>query len=223
MPDDAASDYARRNPGWHAEDAPFKAAALDAVWGDLVVDSVADVGCGTGDVSAALRARRLARGAAPSRWEAWDTVDVGLPSDRAVDRRTGDWWAVGEPVDLALMVDVIEHLVDPRAALRTARAEWLLLRVPLEVSVRDVLRPRHRIAARARYGHLHHWDLPTLLLLVGESGWIVERRRLDRVPVATRGWRARLLDGLRQIGGETGARWLGGWSVVLLMRRGPRG
>jgi SAM-dependent methyltransferase len=220
--DDEAAAYARRNPGWHAGDAAFKAAALDAVWADLRVSSVADVGCGTGHVSAALRARLLARGAAPERWEAWDPVDLGPGPDPAVQRRTGDWWSAGDPVELALLVDVLEHLVDPLDALRKAPASRLLLRVPLELSVRDVLRPRHRIEARARYRHLHHWDLPALMLLLGEAGFIVERRRLDRVPVPAATAAHGVLDFLRRHGGETAAAWLGGSSVVLLTRRATR-
>ncbi len=217
--------YAERNPGWHALDASAKAAGLDAVWADLSVDRVVDVGCGTGHVSAALRALRSARGQTPLSWACWDPVDLGPSPDPAIGRQVGDWFSSVDGANLVLLVDVIEHVPDPEALLRAtaARSTYLLLRVPLELSVWDVLRPKRRLAAREQYGHRFAWDLPAVLDLVAAAGWIVLRRRYDRVPPRLETVPQKLVDVIRRVPNDPVVRWLGGWSVVMLMERNRPG
>lgn len=188
--------YANANPGWHNEDAAHKAAAAltllrEVGWSPR---SVTDVGCGTGDV---LRALREPLGpecalcgvdpAAP-----WGEADLDLRRGTVHD---------APPAELALCFDVAEHLVDPVGLLRAlgAVAPRALLRLPLDLSALDALRPARALRARATYGHLHAWTADLALAVITDAGWRPTAVRYDRVPPRLTTWRAWLTDGLRSV------------------------
>ena len=214
--------YARDNPGWHAEDAPHKARAVHAVLTRLGWRRglILDVGCGTGDV---LRELASLGGAAdePPRWEGWDPFAPLRPETRGVRLVPRDPLRERPPADVALCLDVLEHLEAPGPALEAlvAIAPRVVLRIPLEVSLRDVLRPAAALEARRRYGHLHHWSRATALAMLQERGLTPVDVGLDRVPVAPAsptGWPTEIARRLAARAGATrAADLLGGFSVIV--------
>lgn len=149
------------------------------------VGSVLDVGCGAGHVGRALReeATRLTgiepvHGPAEQAREVYDEV-VGSGVEDALARLEG-------PFDTILCLDVLEHLVDPAAALRG------LLRVAgpgghLQVSVpnarhvslvRDLV--LHGTFGYTEHGHrdsthLRWFTRRDIVAAVADAGWRVER------------------------------------------------
>lgn len=225
--------YAAANPDWHGDDAPCKVAGLlgllDAA--GLRPASIVEVGCGLGAVLVGLRQGLAARGQ-QVRCVGWDVAATPIARGRAaadaagVTLRCGDALQAGEPADVALVVDVLEHVGDDVAFLRALRrlAPVLVARVPLERSVLDVVRPGRVLAARQRYGHRHHYQRETLAAVLEEAGWRPTHWRYDRVPVPAATPRAWLL---QQVRTALLARWpapttrlLGGASALVIARAG---
>lgn len=222
--------YARENPDWHERDAPHKARAVAGLVRSLGwrPASVVDVGCGTGGVLRRLR-EELGPEAPGGRWEGWDVAPEAIaraarheaPGLRFV---CGDYAADGPRADLLLVLDTAEHTPDDVAFLAAlaARAEHLILRIPLELSVLDVLRPARALEARRRYGHRHAYTRELAFAVLDEAGLEVLAWRHDRVPPDTPTARARLVDAARRalftLAEEPTVRWLGGWSLLVAAR-----
>lgn len=182
--------------------------------------TVLDVGCGTGDVI-----RHLATHDDGSvRYDGWDPA---LPASTSVSGHPrvalhrGDPVVAGARADVGLMLDVFEHVPDDVGFLSAATAcapRWVL-RIPLDLSVLDVVRPRRLLAARRRYGHLHAYTRHTALAVVAEAGLVVQAWTFHRVPPPTDTWRQRVAEGLRgglaRIRPTVAADLLGGWSLVV--------
>jgi trans-aconitate methyltransferase len=185
---------------------------------------VVDVGCGTGAVIEALAEARP-----EARFEGWDPAPEAIDRARRRERPgltfvLGDFAAADRRAELVLCLDVVEHVPDDQAFLEAlaARAERLVLRVPLDLSVWDVARPLRLAAVRARYGHVHQFTRETAHALLDQAGLVVTRERYDRVPVSVDTWRRRAAEGARALAGraapDLAARWLGGFSWLVECR-----
>jgi SAM-dependent methyltransferase len=208
--------YADANPSWHREDAAHKAAAVAALLRDVgwIPASVTDVGCGTGDVLRALRPHLPAGARLVG-------VDPAAPFDVSdLDLRRGTV-ADAPPADLALCLDVAEHVIDPVGLLRalTHVAPRAVLRLPLDLSALDAIRPARMLAARARFGHLHAWTADLGLAVVAEAGWKPKLVRYDRAPLRISRWSSWFSDLVRssafRLDQARTASVLGGYSLLM--------
>jgi len=202
----------KADPGYYANSRPDIVAALPRPLG-----SVLDVGCGAGAVGAGLRAAGAERltgievepSAAEQARAVYDEVVVGTVEDALPGLRG--------PFDTVLCLDVLEHLVDPAAVLRslhevTAAGGWLQVSVP---NARHVSLMRDLIF-RGTFGytewghrdstHLRWFTRRDMVELLGSTGWRVEQvshpelgksRGLDRL---TRGRSTEFLVGQWYVG-----------------------
>jgi len=218
--------YADHNPDWHEADAPAKAEGL-APWLARLPRPprrVLDVGCGTGGVLTQLQRRFDARWP-HTVWEGWDIAPEAIRRAPRGPRRSfvcGDVLRSAVTADLCLIVDVIEHVVDDEGFLRAvaARAPWHVLRIPLDLSALDVVRPRRLLDVRERYGHLHVYTRELALDRVRRAGLRVVGTAYHRVPVPPEHARSRLFAPVRRAleaaAPHLAARWLGGVSLIVL-------
>jgi 2-polyprenyl-3-methyl-5-hydroxy-6-metoxy-1,4-benzoquinol methylase len=183
--------------------------------------SVLDIGCGAGAVGPGLRAAGAERltgiemepGAAEQARAVYDEVVVGTVEEALP--------ALQGPFDTVLCLDVLEHLVDPAAVLRslhgvTAPNGWLQVSVP---NARHVSLMRDLIF-RGTFGytewghrdstHLRWFTRRDMVELLRSTGWSVERvshpalgksRGLDRL---TRGRSTEFLVGQWYVGARRG-------------------
>jgi 2-polyprenyl-3-methyl-5-hydroxy-6-metoxy-1,4-benzoquinol methylase len=107
--------YLDANPTWHDEDGPTKAGwvfEILAAHPEISVQSICDVGCGTGGVLESLQ-RRVGGGVRLTGFEpSQDAVRIARekrPGLQIVDRGAtpGDG-----PFDVAMVLDVFEHVED---------------------------------------------------------------------------------------------------------------
>lgn len=216
--------YRRHNPDWHDEDSGHKALATWRFAGacGLQPDRVVDIGCGVGGVCRRLR----------DVWPSIEGWDIALAAIREAQNNDpcstyvhGAYDQADQRTSLALLLDVVEHVDNDVRFLRAVaeRCDDLILRVPLDWSVLDHLRPHRIERARTHYGHVHIYSRRSLLERLDEAGLTVLRVAYDRVPPGPpdTSW-GHLTERIRRMGVPAApslASWLlGGFSVFVHAR-----
>lgn len=222
-------DYLAANPTWDAADSPWKAALVMRLLArhGLRPASVVDVGCGAGAVLAQLRralpdAKLTGYDLAPDAGRFWASH-----SGSGISFFIGDFLtATREVYDLALLLDVIEHLPDPFDFLARvrARARQFVFHIPLDLSAVSVLRETPLLHVRRKVGHLHYFTKSLALELLAETGYEVVDWSFTGASLSApaRTFRTRLAALPRRIaallGRERAARLLGGETLLVLAR-----
>jgi SAM-dependent methyltransferase len=181
MPDAMYLDgrYLANNPTWNAEDSPWKAQHVARILerNNVHPNRVCEVGCGAGGVLSALQA--LLPGACE--FSGYDispqAIDLCKPK---ANRRLR--FTLGSPVedstssfDVILLLDVMEHVDDYFALLRSLRSkgQYLVAHVPLDLSVHALLRPGRLLVERTHSGHIHYFTRETALASLTDVGYKV--------------------------------------------------
>jgi SAM-dependent methyltransferase len=230
--------YLSKNPGWHENDATWKASHVLSLLGDrnFRPESIVDIGCGTGGVleaiADALNGTRLV-GYDPS------PQAIGLVErSKRVELRVGTPEDVHEHYDLLLSLDVFEHVEDYIGFLRSLRpiADWFMFHIPLDISAQSVVRERPLLTVRSAVGHLHYFMRGTALAALETAGFEIACDKL-LFPNDMPGRRAktRMANIPRNVGRrlspQLSARILGGSTLLVLAsiptggtaRQGSRG
>lgn len=219
-------EYARRQPTFHVEDAPWKAEHILAmlVKHGLHPARVVDVGCGAGAILRELQAEL----APEISFEGYDVSPQGIELARKHENERlrffcQDLSAVPDSAyDLALCIDVFEHVEDYLGFLRMLhkKASYTLFHIPLDMTVVSVLR-NSPAYTREAVGHLHYFSPDTALLTLKDTGyeivdWHFTPARIDQTPTRA----ARLLKIPRRLAFSVNqwmtARILGGYSMLVL-------
>jgi hypothetical protein len=132
----------------------------------------------------------------------------------------------GTPFDLLLAIDVIEHVEDCFAFLRglAPLARHHVFHIPLEMHVSAVARMSPLLAARRGVGHIHYFSRETALALLADCGYeiLAERYTAGALGLAQSGLATRVARLPRyvasQISTHFAARWLGGFSLLVLAK-----
>jgi 2-polyprenyl-3-methyl-5-hydroxy-6-metoxy-1,4-benzoquinol methylase len=159
--------------------------ALDELWERAAPESILDVGCGEGVLTAAW-AERLRDG----RVVGIDLDDPKLRAEWAERARPNLEFRAGEATslsldddefDMATAIEVLEHLPAPDATVaemaRVAR-RWLLVSVPREPLWRglNVARGAYLRDLGNTPGHLNHWSKRAFVSLLSRYGTVEEAR-----------------------------------------------
>jgi len=139
-------------------------AVTDLIAKEPALSTVSDIGCGDGSFLALLRDRH-------PRLRAWGydagTGNMAAAARVGVDARQAD--ILAEPLEygqLVTVTEVIEHLLDPHAFVRSLPAGWLIATSP---SAEDDVWHYEQ--------HAWAWDLPGYRQLFEEAGWTVADQR----------------------------------------------
>lgn len=173
-----SGEYLLKNPRWHADESPWKAKYVLQMIGrnKLAPTTICDVGCGAGEVL------RLVHEGLAGRATCWG-YDIS-PQAFARSRRLSSerlQFKLGDVrqekdahFDLLLLLDVLEHMEDCFGFLRDLKpkAEYKIIQVPLDISLRNVLLGRLR-DFRAAYGHLHYFTKELALEMLRDVGYEV--------------------------------------------------
>lgn len=217
--------YAEDNPDWHEGDAVWKAARIASLLRSqgLRPSSLCDVGCGTGGVIAALQ-RELPKVVMVGYEVSPQAVKLARELHPSTDVREEDVFASGERYDIAMLVDVFEHVEDYLGFVRKAStvADRLILHIPLDMSVVNVWRDHRLIAKRRDVGHLHYFSEKTALATLELAGLTVTARMFTSIEAEERKTQGK--ERLLQMGMRAGyrvnpswtARVLGGGSLLVL-------
>lgn len=226
--------YLEANPTWHEDDAPKKAqwiSELLAAHREIDLKSVCDVGCGTGGVLEQLQQRvggdvRVV-GFEPSS-DAARIARETRPELQLIERApTPD----DGPFDVALVLDVFEHVEDFFGFLRGLHglAGNFVFHIPLDMTALNVARIRELMEIRETLGHIHHFCPQTARASLGIAGFEIVDERFTLVAGSIDGklpLSVKVLRRIRRIGFKRApdrtARWIGGLSLLVLARSSGR-
>lgn len=170
--------YSDANPSWHEEDSPWKAEQISQIINKnkLALTTVAEIGCGVGEVLVQLK-KKLTADISYTGWE------IAPEAYERAKKKEGDGLAfrldnlLHEPdfFDLLLVIDVIEHIPDHWNFAKSCkeRAKYKIYHIPLEVNVQTVLRASFAFtldSGRNNVGHLHFFTAESALMLLHETG-----------------------------------------------------
>jgi SAM-dependent methyltransferase len=222
-----SDDYVNKNPTWDLEDSPWKASLVTRVLRDKGISpvSICDVGCGAGRVLLELRsaypdAELFGFDIAPAAERFWRE-----PESAGARLTVGDFLALNNRTyDVLLILDVLEHLGDPRAFLMGIRgaARHYVLHIPLDLSALSVAREQPLLTVRRKVGHIHYFTKNLALSLIEESGFRVTRWGYTgaafKAPQRT--WKTRLAMAPRWVAQRYDKDWavraLGGETLIVL-------
>lgn len=224
-----SGEYLQRNPTWHIEDSPWKAALVAEVMrdSDLRPTSICEVGCGAGGVLAELRrfypqAELFGYDIAPDASYFWPEHEHAN-----IYFQVGDFFALNKRTyELVMLLDVIEHVYDPFAFLSNLRgtADYYAFTIPLDLSASTVLREKPILDIRRNMGHVHYFTKNLALSLLRECGYEVIRWRYSGATfnAPQRTWKTKLASIPRWVAytlnKDWGVRALGGETVIVLAR-----
>jgi SAM-dependent methyltransferase len=217
------SYLARTGGTWHLEDSPFKVGQVLRMLRrhpELQPRSVCDIGCGAGATIAALD-RELE---SPATLVGYDVS----PQAHQLSRRfhagrcrfaLGDAFSDGFVYDLALVLDVVEHVEDCFDFLRRcgSKASWKMYHIPLDANASAIIRGAN---CWDSVGHLHLYTIETALKAVAYSGQTVIDSFLTPAALVRPNRPATQIANIarRVLPDKLAARLLGGYSVMILAR-----
>jgi SAM-dependent methyltransferase len=153
--------YLANNPDWHTLDSPFKAKNVAHILDSagLQFRRLVEIGCGSGEILV-----QLAKHYPDSDFLGVDTatsLEEFWRSRRAPNIRFDclDATSISEVFDVAVMLDVFEHVPDYIGFLEKTRsvARYFVFNIPLDLYVAGLLLGHIR-SAREEYGHLHYFS-----------------------------------------------------------------
>lgn len=171
-----SGEYVKNNPTWHTEDSGWKSEQIARALRDAGVDPkrVCDIGCGAGDVTF-----RLAKELPAAGFVGYEVSEYAYRLAKSRETPNCHFVLGGlEAVDrngrydLAMAIDVFEHVEDPFSFLRQMRslADLKLFQIPLDLSALSVA-VNNLMWSRRHVGHLHYYSRATALALLEECGY----------------------------------------------------
>jgi hypothetical protein len=218
-------EYAAKNPDWHLEHSPWKAAQVRKMLEKHAIkpDRIAEVGCGAGGILETLQHELDPRPNCVG-------YEISPQAFEIAKKRETDCleFHLGTPApdhgvfDVILAMDVLEHVEDYLGFIRELKplGRWKILHIPLDLSVVSLAKPIHLQMAREHVGHLHYFTRETALASVEQAGLTVRdwfytaveldqgthgHKRLQALRTWLFGWKP-----------ELAVRWLGGFSLMVL-------
>lgn len=222
--------YLANNPGWHEEDAAWKAAKIVEILRRNGVEprTVAEIGCGSGAVLEAV-SKTLGSAASCIGYDISPQA-AGIASKRATGNLRyvhGDLLTTNAgPFDVLLAIDVMEHVDDCLGFVRKLKplAREKVFHIPLDLSVQSVLRATPLLQTRREVGHIHYFTKETALATLTDAGlevvdWFYTSGAIDLPSKTVRGKLAKLPRALSyRLAPDLAARILGGFSMMVLAR-----
>lgn len=221
--------YAVQNPTWDTEDSRWKAQQVLRMVQNhgIAPRRIAEIGCGAGAVlknlSEALPGARLCGfDISPDAAHLW----TQYPSQN-MEFKTGNFFELSrERYELALVLDVVEHLANPFEFLDQLRerADHFIFHFPLDLSALSVWRETPLLHVRQKSGHIHYYTKNLVLTLLAESDYDVVDWFYTGASLSApqRNWKTRLASLPRRIAyaisKEAGVRLLGGETLMVLAR-----
>ena len=173
--------YLDNNNNWDREDAEWKANLVYCLLRShsLEVNSVCEVGCGSGDILRHLqrvlpRAELCGYDISPQLLPFWNRSNEEVLSPICFN--LGDFHEINTiKHDVLLMLDVFEHVRDPFTFLEISRnhARNFVFHIPLDLSALGVARKNPLLNVRRKVGHLNFYTKDLALETLTDCGYTI--------------------------------------------------
>lgn len=172
--------YLQAVPDWHVGDSGWKSEAVLRMIERhrLKPKRLVDIGCGAGEILALLQ-KELPKDVELRGYDiSPQAIELATPkgNDKLQFVQEDFLNREGTSVDLALLLDVFEHVPDYLGFLTSlrGRADRVIFHIPLDSHVTSVARgSRHMLDMRSQYGHLHYFTPETALATLEDCGFTV--------------------------------------------------
>ncbi len=221
--------YLTENPDWHADDAPWKVhhvvQSLKAA--NIRPATMAEVGSGSGQCAKLLHEKFPAASIDGYEVSPQAFAICSRLSTQGLRFEQGSPFGNGRHYDLAIALDVMEHVEDPFSFIRQLAdmADYQLLHIPLDMSALSVGREWPILDARSQIGHLHYFTRGTALALLRDCGLeIVEEHYTPwAIDQSYKSWKKRIAALPRRLAFSLAphatVRLVGGWSLMVVTRK----
>lgn len=227
--------YLKANPGWHGEDSAWKLSHVRRALAQAEIDgntlkTVCDAGCGAGEVVKLWAHER------PDIQFIGEDISPQALELAAQNRPPNCVFRLGsderEAFGLILLLDVLEHIPDWKAFFRkwAARADIMVVHMPLDLSVYARLRPSILRRERETVGHIHFFTARKFLRELDGLGVRIRHlhytnKYVERPPELVR-WVSRAGMFIRRAAHRFlprawAAYWVGGYSLMLVLEKKP--
>lgn len=165
--------YLKGHPNWHAERSPWKAQHIlqGLRSANLAPKTLCDIGCGTG-LALAEVVRHSGNIDRAVGFEPSPDAPFHPDAKTLIELRREDATRSEDHFDVAMMLDVFEHVEDYFGFLRRCRslADHFVFHIPLDASAFNVVRSGC-MGPRSALGHLHYFTRLTALATLKETGF----------------------------------------------------
>ena len=172
-------EYLEQHPDWHVADAGWKAKHILKILSKNKISpaTAIEIGCGAGAIL-----HHLKKDLPSVPMEGYEISPQAFELSKQYEKPGLNYFMKGldqisgeQKYDLALMIDVFEHVEDFYGFLKTSRdkAKHFVFHIPLDLSVQSVLRAAPILRKRKRLGHIHYFTKETALASLEDSGYTI--------------------------------------------------
>jgi SAM-dependent methyltransferase len=225
-----SDDYLKHSPDWHAGVSPVKVVHILHMLArtGLTPQTVADVGCGVGEILAQLQTRMDSS----CRFWGYDIAPQAIAQAKKKENEhlhftLADFTQIDTSFDLVLLIDMIEHVENCFHLLRhvRARSKYIMIQFSLDLTVGALLRPRTLLGFRSTHGHvghLHYFTKNIALAMLEDLGYEIVEAVYTPEPVPATSFSGKGLSlvrkGLYALNKDTAVRLLGGHKMLVLAK-----
>jgi 2-polyprenyl-3-methyl-5-hydroxy-6-metoxy-1,4-benzoquinol methylase len=224
--------YLAKNSSWHSEDSQWKAGEIDRLMkrSKLAPSSVADIGCGAGQVI--LHLSKLNEGI--KELKGFDISPQAIEMAKRAENDKVKFYQedfaqnVSGFFDLILVIDVIEHLNDYSGFLLRIRpkGQHFIFHIPLDLSYRTLLKPHILLQQRNDAGHIHYFSKEHVEWILEDAGfkiidWFYTPGETDRKkPAGFKSWIKKVVRKISfSLHKNFSVKTWGGYSVMILAEK----
>jgi Methyltransferase domain len=168
--------YLQNNPDWHLEESGWKAEEISRLMElhKLKPASVVEVGCGAGGILS-----NLAKTMPGVKFEGFDVAPYLTEvwpkfSASNLSFQLNDFLEVNNSYDVALLLDVFEHVPDYVGFLKgiSHKSKYFIFNIPLDMYALGIIFD-YQMQTRKSVGHLHYFSKATAIATLEECGYSV--------------------------------------------------
>ena len=177
-----STEYYKKNPTYHVEDAEFKwnnfkNAILQSKIDFSKVRNIGEVGCGSGQILSLAKKSGLFK---ETEYFGYDTnpdaINLAKTLDGTIKYLNEDLINTNleKEFDILIVSDVFEHVDDYYSFLQTLKkkAKYLIFNIPLQINLASLLRRKNIFEiSYNQVGHLHFFSNKTAKLALEKNGY----------------------------------------------------
>lgn len=222
--------YLEKNPQWHSERSLWKAGKIATIIrkNNIHFNTIADVGCGAGEV---LNCLLKEFGENNKKYTGYEISPQGYAIARAKENDNLKFFNTdllateSGRFDIVMAIDVFEHVEDYFSFLKkiNTKGRYKIFHIPLDLSVQSVLRSRPIIERRKKVGHIHYFTKEIAFATLQDLGfkiidWQYTADTLELPAKSNLSAMAKIPRKLAfALNKDLAVRVLGGWSLLVLL------